>query len=126
MARNAACNAVIQLVDVGTDYSSAGIYLFDSTDIPLYQPDSSSPVARLAMSSPAFLDATDGTAYSNPITDNTAIRDATVTGFGVYNRDSTFIFGGTVSTSAADMILNPNIIYHDQTAALTSAYYLVP
>jgi len=135
VAQNSACNAIVRLVDVGTDHSSAGIYLYDTTaiwpsifSIPMYNPDSTTPtpLTRLAMSNPAFMDATDGTAFASHINDATAFRDGTASMFGVYNRDSTFIFGGTVSMGVADMILAQTVIEQDQTVVLTSAYYLVP
>jgi hypothetical protein len=129
-ARNTGCDAIIRLVDVGTDHSSAGIYIYDSTDFPRFFPDTTSPtpITRLAMSNPAFMDATDGTAYANIIYDATSFRDGTAGGFGVFNCDSTFVWGGTVSgpTGLGDMKLNQVVIKQDQTVTLTTAYYLVP
>jgi hypothetical protein len=113
------------------DHSSAGIYLFDSTVFPYYNPDTySTYIVRLPMSIPAFLPAVDGTSFANPITDATAVRDGTAAGFGLFTRDSTFVWGGSVSAPGmdwtGDMILDQVIIQQDQTVSLTGAYYLVP
>ena len=110
-------------------YLSAGIYLFDSTVFPYYNPDIwSTYIVRLPLSSPAFLPSVDGTAFANSITDATAVRDGTAAGFGIFTADSTFVWGGSVSlpTGTGDMILDQVVIQQDQTVSLTSAYYLVP
>ena len=129
-ARNVACNAVANLVDIGSAWPSGGIYLYDSTDFPRYSADSTSPspIVRLPLSLPAFMSSADGTAFASIIYDATALRDGTAAGFGVFNRDSTFIWGGTVSrsTGIGDMKLNQTVIKQDQTVTLTYGYYLVP
>ena len=108
-------------------YSTAGIYLFDSTNFSQLYPDLDY-IVRMPMSYPAFLLAVDGTSYANPISDATAIRDGTFAGFGVFTKDSTFIWGGSVTlpTGTGDMKLDQLTIQQDQTVSLTSAYYLVP
>jgi hypothetical protein len=130
LAKNTACNAVTQMVDAGSIWPSGGIYLYDSTDFPRYNADSTSPtpIVRLPLSLPAFLTAADGTAFASMIYDATALRDGTAWGFGVFNRDSTFIWGGSVSrpTGLGEMKLNQNVIKQDQTVTLTNGYYLVP
>lgn len=134
LARNAACNSIVHLVDVGSDYSSAGIYIYDTTNFPQFFPDDSTtitPITRMAMSYPAFQDATDGTSLARLISDATAFRNGVASGFGIFNMDSTFVFGGTVSGPSpqvlGDMVLNQTVIEQDQTVSLSDgAYYLVP
>lgn len=82
------------------------------------------------MSKPAFLPSTDGTSFANLIFDATAVRDGTAAGFGIFTKDSTFVWGGSVSAPGmdwtGDMILDQVLIRQDQTVSLTNAFYLVP
>lgn len=82
IARNAACNAIVALVDTGTTNPTGQLFVYD---------DSTNVLARLPFDSPAFLSAVDGTSLSNPLTDSTVVMDGTATSFSVVNRDSTKI-----------------------------------
>lgn len=117
--RNAACNAVVDRVDDGTNspYGVLGLYTSDSTEI-----------TALRLSNPAFRDATDGTAIVNFIYDATAFVDGTAALFWFNNRDGSNVFGGTVSGpgGGGDMQLSNISIPKDSTVSITPGYYSVP
>lgn len=116
---NRACNAVVDYVDEGSLYSSGRLNLYDAD---------STIITSLPLSYPAFMDATDGTSYANPIYDATAYRDATTALYDVVNRDGSWAWDGSVSTYAGigDWKLNSIIIYKDSTVAVSNFFYAVP
>ncbi|RKY81866.1 hypothetical protein DRQ07_02890 [candidate division KSB1 bacterium] len=116
---NRSCNAVVDFVDEGSDYSSGRINILDAD---------STIITYLPLSLPAFRDSTDGTAVANTIYDNTAFRDATAALFDVINRDGSSAWSGTVSTfsGVGDLKLNAVVLYQDSTVSLSSAFYAVP
>lgn len=118
-AWNAACDAVVDRVDQGTLFSSGKLNLYDAD---------STIITSLALSYPAFMDATDGTSYANPVFDATAYRDATAALYDVVNRDGTWQWDGTVSDYAGigDWKLNSVIMYKDSTVSVSSFFYAVP
>ena len=118
-AQNAACNAVVQLVDQGTLYSSGSLSIFDA---------SSSLIANFVLSNPAFLPAIDGTAISNYITDSTSLIDGTAFSFNVFDRDASVVWSGTVTDFAGtgDLKLNSISIPQDSSISLTQIVYSVP
>lgn len=116
---NRSCNAVVDFVDEGSDYSSGRINILDAD---------STMITYLPLSVPAFRDATDGTAVANTIYDNTAFRDATAALFNVVNKDGSNAWSGTISTYSGigDLKLNAIVLYQDSTVSLSSALYAVP
>lgn len=122
IAQNAACNAVVRLVDQSTTPSAwpAGrLQIFD---------DSTTMLTWLPFSVPAFNDATNGISNANFITDQTAFMDGTAAQFLVVNRDQTPVWGGSIVQNpyVGDMHLNQVIFLQDQTVSITSAQYVVP
>ena len=119
LAQNAACNAVTRLIDLGSIYPTGQLNIYDFTNIPLVQ---------LNLSMPAFSDSTDGTAVSNFIADATAIYDGTATSFGIFNRDASTVWTGTVSdfSGNGDLRLNSLYIIKDSTVTITEMIYVVP
>jgi hypothetical protein len=116
--KNLACNAVVHAIDVGSLYPTGHLSIFNAD---------STRITRLPLSLPAFMDATDGTAYANPIWDATSVFDATAATFWFENRDGTHIWGGTVAdTTAGDMVLGSVILPNDSTVSVDSAVYIVP
>ena len=118
-ARNAACNAVVGLVDEGSAFANGALNLYRSD---------SSVLASLNFSVPAFMDSTNGIALANTISDATAILDGTAIRFSVLNRDRSSIYDGTVSGpgGGGDLILNPVSMLHDTTISIVSASFTVP
>jgi len=118
IAQNAACNAVVDLVDTGTDYSSGYLGIYDSTVL----------LAALNFSNPAFMDATNGKATAYPMSDSTVLTDGTADSFKVFNRDSTSIWSGSVVslTEVGELKLNNTVMIKDSTVSLTYGSYTVP
>ena len=118
-AWNAACDAVVSLVDQGSTYSAGRLNLYDAD---------STIITYLSLSNPAFMDATDGTSFANPVFDATAFRDATAVIYDVVDRDGSWAWDGTVSDYAGlgDWKLPSTVIYKDSTVAVNSFFYAVP
>ena len=119
IAQNAACNAIVGLVDAGTANPAGRLLIYN---------DSSTVLAWLPFGNPAFQDSTDGTSVSNPLTDSTALADGTASWFGVFDRDSTRIWRGSVVQTGhvGDMRLAQTILHTDMTVSITQATYVVP
>lgn len=120
-AKNAACDAVVDLIDIGTglSYGTLNVYTSDSTLI-----------SSSRLSNPAFADATDGTSTANLIYDATAFVDGTAATFGFYDRDSTWVWGGDISLPSGGgvMELSSLSIPADTTVSINSSStkYIVP
>jgi len=125
-ARNAACNAIVDLVDGGVAAGTIGIRTgaapTNTTDA-----DSGTLLATLTFSDPAFGNAASGVATASAITSDTNI-DATGTAahFRVYDSDSTVIWQGTVGTSGADINFDSVSFVAGGTAAISSWTVTVP
>lgn len=118
-ARNAACDAVVDMIDDGTSlaYGTLKILTYDSTVI-----------TSLQLSVPAFGDASDGTAIANTIYDNTAFIDGTAALFDFYNRDATWVWGGDVTLPGGGGVMELSSLGmpKDTTVSISSARYMVP
>lgn len=86
-ARNAACNAVVDLIDLGV--AANGTLEF--------QTSGGVEVATLQFSNPAFGDAAGGMAASNPITADPSATGGTIARFQVKDCDGNVVFQGTVT-----------------------------
>jgi hypothetical protein len=89
-ARNAACNGVVDLLDVGTTNASARIQLCTAAN---------AVVATLVMSNPAFGNAATGVATANAITaDSSAAGNASSVTYARFNdRDAAEVYRATVT-----------------------------
>lgn len=118
-ATNRACDAVVDIVDEGSLYSTGRLII--------YQQDSS-VMSIHNMSDPAYMDSTDGTAVANTIYDATAMLDGTATTFDIVNRDASNVWDGSVSllNGIGDLKLPALTIYQDSTISISSAFYAVP
>ena len=118
-AWNASCDAVVDLVDQGSLRTTGRLNLYDAD---------STIITYLPLSNSAFMDATDGTSFANPVFDATAFRDATAALYDVVSRDASMVFDGTVSDFAGlgDWKLPSTVIYKDSTVAVYSFFYAVP
>ena len=118
-ARNAACDAVVDLVDAG---SGAGVLYICTAG-------ASDTLASLTMSDPAFGDAVDGVATANSITsDSDADGTGTAAVCFVSDSDGNKIFSGTVGTtgSGADCIISNTSITAGGTISAPSFTYTQP
>ena len=91
--RNAAADAVVDLIDAGTTDATGDLVLMTSGDVE---------VATLAMTNPAYGAAgavVAGRADSATISDDTNATGGTLALFKVQDRDNTEIFRGTVTAT---------------------------
>jgi hypothetical protein len=115
-ARNAACNAIVDLVDAG---SGAGTLVF-------YAANGSTEVATLTFSDPAFGNSATGVATASAITSDTSATGGTTTIAKFLDSDATEVLRCTVGTSGADINLSNNVIAASETVAVTALTVTVP
>lgn len=123
-ARNAAADAVADLVDAGTPPGKLKIY---SGTMPTTVNDAlagNTLLAELTMSATAFGAASSGVATAAVITsDSSADASGTASFFRVTNAAGTAIMQGSVGTSGADLNLSSTSITAGGTVAVTSFTY---
>jgi hypothetical protein len=119
LAKNAACNAVVDMVDTGLylPYGQLRIYNADGTSLVSHR-----------CSNPAFMSASDGTATANTIYDAVVTADGTAASFWFIDRDSSNVWGGavTVAGGGGELELNSISLPLDSTNSITAAKYIVP
>jgi len=120
-AQNAACNAVVDLLDggylriySGSKPANANTAITDQVLL-----------AELRFGTPAFGDAANGVATANAITSDT---NANATGTAAWFRSlqsdgTTVVFDGTVGTSGANLNLDSTSISTGDTVAVSSLTY---
>jgi len=114
-ARNAACNAIVDLIDAG---AGAGTLVFETSgDVE---------VATLTFSDPAFGNAATGTATASAITSDTSATGGTVAQASFYDSDSNKVLECTVSTSGADINLSSLSVGAGDTVSVSSLTVTVP
>jgi hypothetical protein len=114
-ARNAACNAIVDLIDAG---SGAGTLEFETSgDVE---------VATLTFSDPAFGNAATGVATAGSITSDTNATGGTVAQASMYDSDSNKVMECTVSTSGADINLSSLTVGAGDTVSCSSLTVTVP
>ena len=114
-ARNAACNAIADLVDAGT--GAGTLQLETSGDVE---------VATLTFSDPAFGNAATGVCTANAITDDSSATGGTVAQASIYDSDSNKILEMTAGTSGTEMILTSTTIAATETVSCSSLTITVP
>ena len=118
-ARNAACNAVVDLVDVGSGTASITMfdasYVYDLVTINLPNPSFGASSAGVA------------TASTLPLT-GTGITAGTLAVYIVYDRSNAQMWGGTIGIagSGADMIVDSVSIAVGQVISITSWTHTQP
>jgi hypothetical protein len=119
VARNASCNAVVGLVDQGSGLPAGRLGIFN---------DASNVLAWATFSNPAYMPAVDGRAIGFPISNAVVLTDGTASWFGVYDRDSTGLWSGSITdtSGAGDLRLNSVVLLTDQTVEIASSYFEVP
>ena len=127
-----ACNAVVDLLDLGT--SNANIRIYNNTQ-PSGGPDEAVTthvlLATLLCGDPAFGSASDAApgavATAAAITDDSsADATGTATWFRALSSNNVAIIDGDVSTSGADMNLNTTSIQAGATVSITSWTITMP
>lgn len=115
-ARNAACNAIVDLVDAG---AGAGTLVF-------YAADTTTEVATLTFSDPAFGNAATGVATASAITSDTSATGGTTTVAKFLDSDATEVLRCTVGIGSGDIQLSNNVIAAGETVAVTALTVTVP
>lgn len=127
-ARNAAADAVVDLVDGGSGAGTMKIYTGSPPATPATAA-SGTLLATLTMSDPAFGAASGGVATASSITSD-ASADATGDAgyFRVLDSDSNVIFQGTAGESAdsPDLTFDDKSIVSGGTVAVSSFTYTAP
>lgn len=118
-ARNAACDAIVDLVDNGTTDANGDLVFMTSGDVE---------VATLAFSDPAFGASSSGVATANAITSDTDATGGTAALFKVVDRDNTEVWRGTVGTigSGADLEISVTSIGAGDTIEVLDFTFTVP
>jgi hypothetical protein len=121
VARNAACNAVVDLCDAGSGAgklqikTSAGTSTFDN-----------GRVATLTFSDPAFGNASTGVATASAITSDTNAAAGTAAKAYFYDSDNTPILSCAVGTSGSDINLSSVSIGSGDTVSISSLTVTMP
>lgn len=116
-ARNAACDAVVDLIDVGTTDANGDIMIMTAAD---------AEVATLAFANPAFGSAVNGVATANTIQPDTTATAGTAALFKFQNRNNVEVLRGTVGTSGADLNLSSLNIGAGDTISISSFTVTMP
>ena len=116
-ARNAACDAIVDLVDGGSSDANGDLVIMTSGDVE---------VATLALTNPAFGASSSGTATAATISDDSSATGGTAALFKMQNRDNTEVFRGTVATSGGDLNLSSLTIAASDTVSVSSFTLTVP
>ena len=115
VARNAACNGIVDLIDGGT---GAGDLVFETSgDVE---------VATLPFSNPAFGNAATGVATANAITDDTSATGGIVAQASIFDGDAAKILEATVATSGADINLSSLTVGAGDTVSISSLTATMP
>jgi len=133
-AAQAACNAIVDLIDAGT---GAGTFVIYTGAEPDYANDAAgTEVATCTFGDPAYAAAVaDGTNHwaDANFTGGTAITDSSATGnasavtyFRLLDSDSGVVLQGTVGTSGADLNLNSTTIGAGASVSITALEVRVP
>lgn len=114
-ARNAACNAIVDLCDAGAGAGS--LVIRTSGDVE---------VATLTLSDPAFGNAATGVATASAITDDTSATGGTAANFVLQDSDANIVLEGSVGTSGQDLNLSSVSIGAGDTVSVSSLTVTVP
>ena len=114
-ARDAACNAVVDLVDAGP---AAGTLEF--------QTSGGVEVATLTFSDPAFGASSTGVATASAITSDTSATGGTTTKALFKDSTGTEVLTATVGTSGTDIIISNTVVGAGDTVSVSSLTVTMP
>lgn len=117
-ARNAACNAIVDLIDGGTTDANGDLVIRTSGNVE---------VATLAFSNPAFGAAATGVATAGTISDDTSATGGTAANFIFQDRDNTEVLEGSAGdVGTEDLVLSSASVGTGDTVSVTSFTVTVP
>lgn len=119
-ARDAAANAIVDLVDAGAGAGTIEIKSAASTVA------GTNEVATLTFSDPAFGNSSTGTASASAITSDTNATGGTAAAYTVFDSNSAAVWQGSVSTTGADLNLSSTTIGAGDTVSISSFTLTVP
>lgn len=125
-ARNAANDAIVDLIDAGAGAGTIELKTAASTVA------GTNEAATLTFSDPAFDAAgsaggnADGVSTASAITDDTNATGGTVTDFTIFDSDSVAVLQGNVATSGSDINLSSTSIGAGDTVQITSLTATMP
>jgi hypothetical protein len=121
IARNAACDAIVDLIDVG----GAGTLEFKSADSSVA---GTNEVATVTFGATAFGAASTGVATANSTTDDTSAAGGTVTHFTIFNGSAAPVFRGTVTATGGggDIEMSTTTVGATDTVSITSLTATMP
>lgn len=125
-ARNAACNAVVDLLDAG---AGAGTFAIRTGAQPtnVGDADTGTLLGTVTCSDPAFGDAATGTATANAFTsDASADNSGTAGHFRAKDSNGNIVFDGTCGQGSGDLSFDNNVIVAGGTIAISSFSITVP
>lgn len=125
-ARNAACNAIVDLIDGG---SGAGTIAIRTSTQPtnVGDADNGTLLGTLTFSDPAFGNSATGTATASSITSDTnADTSGTAGHFRIKDSDGNIIADGTCGQGSGDLSFDNNVIVAGGTIAISSLTVTVP
>lgn len=118
-ARNAACNAIVDLTDIGA--AANGTLVIYAGGV------GGTTLVTFTVATTAFGNASTGTAtlLSVPLS-AAAVATGTANAFALRDQDAAEVLRGSVATSAADIVIDNASITNGQTVNLTSFTFTVP
>ncbi len=126
LARSAAADAVVDLIDGGAGAGTCAIRT-GSAPAATTDADSGTLLATLTMSDPAFGAASAGEATASAITSDTSVDASGTAGhFRIKDSSGTVIAQGTCGTSGADMNFDSVTFVAGGTCAISSMTYTQP
>lgn len=116
-ARNAACDAIVDLIDLGSTDANGDLVIQSAAD---------AEIATLALSDPAFGDAAAGVATANAISDDSNATGGTADNFILRDKDNTEVMRGLCGTSGAELNLSSLSIGSGDTVSVSSLTATMP
>ena len=116
-ARNAAANAVVDLLDAGTTNSEGRMVIRTSGDTLL---------CELPLSNPAFGSASSGVATAGAITTGTAVAAGTAAKHTMEDRDETEVWEGTAAAGSGDLNMSSTTIAINDQVSCSAYTYTQP
>jgi hypothetical protein len=118
-AREAACDAIVDLVDDGEAEGTGALVIKDGSTV----------LVEIALSATAFGSSSSGVATASGLPlSGTAVADGDADSYDVVDSDGTVIWSGVASMSGGggDLILNNTNIATDQTVTISSWTFTQP